>query len=230
MPAASSTKFFIARWQASPSNLIQPSRSTTNRRRRKLIKLCIAANFAEVFLAREGHSNPIGINFLEKVQLPHLASIYGAMLAGVGYVLMGAGIPSQIPGLLDAFAAHRPAEYRLSVTGAVPGETQDPTVHFDPADYAGATLPSLTRPTFLAIVSSHTLARAFSAAPPAASTASSSKAPPAGGHNAPPRGKLQLNEAGRPLYGQPAITSTWKKMRAPSACPSGSHRGRMQRF
>ena len=61
---------------------------------RKLIELCVIANFVEVFLAREGHRNPVGINFLEKVQLPHLASIYGAMLAGVGYVLMGAGIPA----------------------------------------------------------------------------------------------------------------------------------------
>ena len=46
-------------------------------------EMCIAANFVEVFLAREGHSNPVGINYLEKIQLPHLPSIYGAMLAGV---------------------------------------------------------------------------------------------------------------------------------------------------
>ena len=65
----------------------------------------MVANFVEVFLAREGHDNPVGINYLEKVQIPHLASIYGAMLAGVGCVLMGAGIPLQIPGVLDAYAA-----------------------------------------------------------------------------------------------------------------------------
>jgi nitronate monooxygenase len=173
-----------------------------NREPRKLIELCIAANFAEVFLAREGHSNPVGINFLEKVQLPHLASIYGAMLAGVGYVLMGAGIPNQIPGILDAFAAHRPAEYRLSVTGAVPGETEDPSIHFDPADYAGATLPSLTRPTFLAIVSSHTLAASLLRRASGRVDGFIVEGPTAGGHNAPPRGKLQLNAAGEPLYGQ----------------------------
>ncbi len=61
----------------------------------------MVSNFVEVFLAREDHTNPVGINFLEKVQMPHLASIYGAMLAGVGYVLMGAGIPLHIPGVLD---------------------------------------------------------------------------------------------------------------------------------
>src|SRR5271165_2648092 len=106
---------------------------------RKLVELCMLANFVEVFLAREGHENPVGINFLEKVQLPHLASIYGAMLAGVGYVLMGAGIPLHIPGVLDAYAANRPAEYKLAVAGATPD--QDTMMHFDPSDYVEGPLP-----------------------------------------------------------------------------------------
>ena len=57
------------------------------------LELVILANFAEVFLAKEGHDGLVGINYLEKIQLPHLPSIYGAMLAGVDYILMGAGIP-----------------------------------------------------------------------------------------------------------------------------------------
>jgi len=57
---------------------------------RELIELCIVANFVEVFLASEGHHNPVGINYLEKIQIPHLPSLCGVMLAGVGYVLMGA--------------------------------------------------------------------------------------------------------------------------------------------
>ncbi len=81
---------------------------------RKLVELCMVSNFVEVFLAREGHKNPVGINYLEKVQMPHLSSLYGAMLAGVGYVLMGAGIPLHIPGVLDAFVAQHAAEYRLA--------------------------------------------------------------------------------------------------------------------
>ena len=81
----------------------------------------MVSNFVEVFLAREGHKNPVGINFLEKVQMPHLSSIYGAMLAGVGYVLMGAGIPLHIPGVLDAFAAHHAAEYKLGSGGRAAG-------------------------------------------------------------------------------------------------------------
>ena len=59
------------------------------------------SNFVEVFLAKENHAGLVGINLLEKVQMPTLASLYGAMLAGVDYVLMGAGIPTQIAKVLD---------------------------------------------------------------------------------------------------------------------------------
>ena len=79
---------------------------------RELIELCIVANFVEVFLAREGHDGPVGINYLEKIQLPVLPSIYGAMLAGVAAVLMGAGIPIRVPGILDAFVLHTAADTR----------------------------------------------------------------------------------------------------------------------
>jgi nitronate monooxygenase len=167
---------------------------------RKLIELCMVSNFVEVFLAREGHKNPVGINFLEKVQLPHLPSIYGAMLAGVGYVLMGAGIPLHIPGVLDAFAMHHPGEYKLTVTGAVPG--QDTQMVLDPAEFAEGPLPILHRPRFLAIVSSNTLATTMLRRASGRVDGLVIETPTAGGHNAPPRGKLQLNEAGEPVYGE----------------------------
>lgn len=167
---------------------------------RKLVELCIVSNFVEVFLAREGHKNPVGINFLEKVQMPHLASIYGAMLAGVGYVLMGAGIPLHIPGVLDAYAAHQAAEYKLAVTGAAPD--LDTLMHFDPADYVEGALPNLNRPRFLAIVSSNTLAATMLRRANGRVDGFVIESPTAGGHNAPPRGKLQLSATGEPIYGE----------------------------
>jgi nitronate monooxygenase len=167
---------------------------------RKVVELCIVSNFVEVFLAKEGHKNPVGINFLEKVQMPHLSSIYGAMLAGVGYVLMGAGIPLHIPGVLDAFAAHRPSEYKLSITGAAQG--QDTAMLFDPAEYAEGPLPLLHRPRFLAIVSSNTLATTMLRRATGRVDGLVIESPTAGGHNAPPRGKLQLNDSGEPVYGE----------------------------
>jgi nitronate monooxygenase len=167
---------------------------------RKMIELCMVSNFVEVFLAREDHKNPVGINFLEKVQMPHLASIYGAMLAGVGYVLMGAGIPLHIPGVLDLFAMHHAAEYKLSVTGAAQG--QDTQMHFNPADYAEGFLPLLHRPRFLAIVSSNTLATTMLRRATGRVDGLVIESPTAGGHNAPPRGKLQLTAGGEPVYGE----------------------------
>ena len=167
---------------------------------RKLIELCIVSNFAEVFLAKEGHKNPVGINFLEKVQMPHLASIYGAMLAGVGYVLMGAGIPLHIPGVLDAFVAHHVAEYKLAVTGAL--ADQNTMMDLNPAGYAEGPMPVLHRPRFLAIVSSNTLAATMLRRANGRVDGFVIEGPTAGGHNAPPRGKLQLNAAGEPVYGE----------------------------
>jgi nitronate monooxygenase len=166
---------------------------------RKVVELCIVSNFVEVYLAREGHKNDVGINFLEKVQMPHMSSIYGAMLAGVGYVLMGAGIPLHIPGVIDALAAQRPAEYKLSVAGAAAG--QDTAMQFDPADFVEGPLPVLRRPRFLAIVSSNTLATTMLRRATGRVDGLVLETPTAGGHNAPPRGKLQLNASGEPVYG-----------------------------
>jgi nitronate monooxygenase len=167
---------------------------------RKVVELCIVSNFVEVYLARDGHKNPVGINFLEKVQMPHLASIFGAMLAGVGYVLMGAGIPLHIPGVLDALAGLRPAHYHLAVTGA--SQDQDTAMNFDPADYVQSPLPLLDRPRFLAIVSSNTLATTMLRRATGRVDGLVIETPIAGGHNAPPRGKLLLNANGEPIYGE----------------------------
>ena len=166
----------------------------------ELVELLVLANFVEVFLAREGHENPVGINFLEKIQLPHLPSIYGAMLAGVGYVLMGAGIPAKIPGVLDLFVNHQPATYPLFVTGAQ--EEDDTTLRFDPAQFGRSDLKPLTRPVFFAIVSSSTLAATLAKKANGRVDGFIVEGHTAGGHNAPPRGKMQLSEDGQALYGE----------------------------
>ena len=64
-------------------------------------KLLAVSSFVEVWLAKEGHNGLIGMNILEKIQLAIPAQLYGAMLADVDYILIGAGIPAQIPRLLD---------------------------------------------------------------------------------------------------------------------------------
>jgi nitronate monooxygenase len=163
-------------------------------------ELCIVANFVEVFLAREGHENGVGINYLEKIQLPLLASIYGAMLAGVSYVLIGAGIPLKIPGVLDALAVHEPSSYPLPVTGAQDGD--DTTMNFVPREYMECDLPPLRRPDFLAIIASNTLAITMVRKANGKVNGFIVEGPTAGGHNAPPRGKPIFNESGEPVYGE----------------------------
>lgn len=167
---------------------------------RHLIELCIVANFAEIFLAREGHDNPVGMNYLEKIQIPHLPSIYGAMLAGVGYILMGAGIPLKIPGILDRFANHEPATYPLHVVGALEGD--DMSVKFNPRDYMERDLSPLTRPRFLAIIASNTLAATMVKRANGRVDGFIIEGPTAGGHNAPPRGKVAFDSSGEPVYGE----------------------------
>ncbi len=166
----------------------------------ELKELCVVANFVEVILAREGHDNPVGINYLEKVQLPHLPSIYGAMLAGVGYVLMGAGVPLKIPGVLDRFTNHEPATYLLQVTGAQ--DDDDRTMVFTPREFVGRDLPPLTRPKFIAIIASNTLATTMLKRADGKVDGFVIEGYTAGGHNAPPRGKLQLDERGEAIYGE----------------------------
>ena len=166
----------------------------------ELQELCVVANFVEVTLAREGHNNAVGINYLEKIQLPHLPSIYGAMLAGVGYVLVGAGVPLKIPGVLDRFAHHEPSTYLLQVTGA--NESDDRTLAFTPKTVVARDLPPLTRPKFLAIVSSNTLATTMLKKADGKVDGFVIEGYTAGGHNAPPRGKLQLDASGEAIYGE----------------------------
>jgi nitronate monooxygenase len=167
---------------------------------REIQELCIAANFVEVFLAREGHDNPVGINYLEKIQLPHLPSLYGAMLAGVGYVLMGAGIPLKIPGAIDCLAGHERATYPLHVTGA--HDDEDATMTFVPAEFMECELTRLARPKFFAIISSNVLAATILKRATGRVDGFVIEGPTAGGHNAPPRGKLQLDESGDAIYGE----------------------------
>ena len=158
------------------------------------------SSFVEVWLAKEGHAGPVGINLLTKIQMGNLAFLYGAMLAGVDYVIMGAGIPREIPGALDAFAAGQPATLRLDLEGAAAGQTE--LLRLDPAAlWEGAAPPALARPRFLPIIASNLLATMLIKKATGRIDGFVIEAPTAGGHNAPPRDRGVSAETGEPLYG-----------------------------
>jgi nitronate monooxygenase len=166
-----------------------------------LTQITVAGNFVEVWLAKEGHDNPVGINVLEKLQLHNMPSLYGAMLADVDYVIVGAGIPLQIPGLLDSYVNHEPTNYRLDVYNTTPED--DFRVYFDPEEnFPGIAeqVGQLKRPFFLPIISSVVLAQAMLKRASGEVNGFVIEMPSAGGHNAPPRKNL-LDENGEPLYG-----------------------------
>ncbi|MDQ3264629.1 MAG: nitronate monooxygenase [Myxococcota bacterium] len=162
-------------------------------------RVAILSTFVEVWLAKEGHSAAVGLNLLTKVQPPTLPSLYGAILAGVDVVLMGAGIPREIPLALDHLAAHQPATLRLEVTGSTADQVE--LLRFDPRRHWEGT-PALRRPRFLAIVSSNSLATMLTRKATGRVDGFVVEGPTAGGHNAPPRGPPRFNDRGEPIYGQ----------------------------
>ncbi|MBK7892350.1 MAG: nitronate monooxygenase [Bdellovibrionales bacterium] len=163
-----------------------------------LSQLTVVASFVEVYLAKEGHDGLVGFNLLEKVHLPNLACLYGAVLAGVDAVLMGAGIPREIPGVLDLLSQNKTATLKVPVVGS----SEDAVMSFDPSIVMAGCLPDgLKRPHFYPIVSSSVLAQSLKKKSTGEVNGFIVEGPLAGGHNAPPRGPMRLNEAGEPIYG-----------------------------
>lgn len=164
-----------------------------------LEELLVVGGFMEVFLAKEGHSGQIGMNLLEKIQVSNPATIYGAMLAGLDYLMMGAGIPVEIPGLLDQYAAGADGSLSLTIEGDPKGVVT--ALNFSPHRIIANPPSSLKRPAFFAIVSSNVLARTMVTRATGRVDGIVVEDHTAGGHNAPPRGELQLTETGEPIYG-----------------------------
>lgn len=189
-------KYFIEGGKA-PDAPFRPLPKLTIDTSQEAEELCVIGNFCEVWLAKEGHNGLVGINCLEKIQMGTPSAIFGAMLAGVDYVLMGAGIPREIPHLITEFAAGRPGQ----ITADVAGGTITRHIRTDPQAVMGPHLPALTRPKFLAIISVDALATYLYRDPQIRPDGFVIEGPTAGGHNAPPRGKMQLDEQGEPIYG-----------------------------
>jgi NAD(P)H-dependent flavin oxidoreductase YrpB (nitropropane dioxygenase family) len=177
----------------------------SEKRNRDIDEITALSCFGEIELAH--NNNPtaqVGINLLDKIRVPQLAALYGSMLAGVDYILMGAGIPRHVPGILDKFADGQPASVKFDVEGG-----EETEVTFDPSEFLGRPAPKLKRPKFLAIITSAALASNLSKKASGKVDGFVVETSIAGGHNAPPRGPLQLDASGEPIYGprdEPELT------------------------
>ena len=160
-------------------------------------ELAVVGNFAEVWLAKEGHDGVVGINCLEKIQLATPTALLGAMLGGVDYVLMGAGIPREVPQLLRALAAGEVGRIPVDVAGQ----------HEAPLRRGRPARPARRRPAAAhpARLPRHRLARPARLVPAPRPgdlpRRLRRRAPPGRRPLGPPRGKMQLDEHGAPVYG-----------------------------
>lgn len=197
-----SEKYFIPGGK-SPETPFKPTPAHTLEMKPHSCELLIVSNFVEVFLAKEGHEGPVGVNYLEKIQLPTLPSLFGAMLAGVDFVLMGGGIPLSIPGVLDGLSRLDTVELKIHV--------EDNPQHlayshvFDPKAFCPGSLPKLTRPKFLAIVSSDIAAKTLVRRSTGFVDGFIVEDHTAGGHNAPPRRTDRAEMPSLPQFGQKDI-------------------------
>jgi len=182
-----------------PSQPFKPARVLTEEHTGDEHDVLVVANFVEVYLAKEGHDGLVGINFLEKIQSPTLPSLYGAMLAGVDVIAVGAGIPREIPGVIDRLTTHQPVQIDIHVLGKVSAGPH--RLHFDPAEVVKSPAGALARPMFFPIVASVTLANMLVKKSTSPIDGLIVEDHTAGGHNATPRGRMQLSGQGEPVYG-----------------------------
>lgn len=174
----------------------------------RLVELTVAAGFVEVYLAKEGHDGRVGINLLRKIELPLPATVYGAILAGVDAVLVGAGSPAEIPALVRGLAAHEDVTLDVRVMGARSSDGLG-AMTFSPRGMLGRAAAAvaasdlravLAVPAVLAIVASTDLAAGLAGDPRTRPDGFVVEGQIAGGHNAPPRGPRRTDELGQPVY------------------------------
>lgn len=167
----------------------------------EIIELLIVTAFAEVWLAKEGHSGKIFINFLHKIELPLIYALYGAMLAGVDGIIVGAGNPEGLPAICQNLSRHEAISQDISVLYRASGEKF--VIAFDPQQIAGGKLTHipLSKPAFLAIVSLEGLVEMLAQSSSGAPDGFIIEHHTAGGHNANPLGPPRMDSSGQPLYG-----------------------------
>ena len=124
------------------------------------------------------------------------AGILGAMLANVDYVIMGAGIPREIPRFITEISQKKSSYITVDI---VNGDSQRITI--DPSEFVDISKIEFVRPMFLAIIINDVLAAYLARDESSRPDGFIIEGPSAGGHNAPPRGKIEFDAENEPIYG-----------------------------
>jgi NAD(P)H-dependent flavin oxidoreductase YrpB (nitropropane dioxygenase family) len=156
-------------------------------------RLSAISAYVEVTRARSGHRGKVGINVMWKCALTVLPTIYGAMLAGVDALLCGAGVPMELPDIVQRIRAGESLAYQpLSGTGT--------HVRLEIApDHPAPLLEGTDAPRLMPVLSNFAFPkrildiweREYAGARPFAFVLENHLA---GGHNAPPRNKSDFAE------------------------------------
>ena len=156
-------------------------------------RLSILATYIEVKRAKNGHRGKVGVNVMWKCAVTVLPTILGAMLGGADALICGAGVPIELPEILQGLRAGRSLAFRpLCGTGT--------HVAIDlAADPMASLLGGLEAPRMIPILSNYAFPRRIldvwereqGGVRPFAFVLEDHRA---GGHNAPPRNKESFSE------------------------------------
>ncbi len=177
----------------------------------ELINLIVCGNFCLGVLGKEEHKNPVSINYLKKIDLHFPYALFGIMLAEIDEVSIGAGLATQVPGILNSYARGEAVVYHCLVEGIYGAKTKSIPITFDPRKHFGL-MPDLKRPNFLPIVSNHRVANIFLQKTTGEIYAFVAENNLAGGHNSNPFDKKLLDENGETMYG-PKDETDYNEMR-----------------
>lgn len=156
-------------------------------------RLSVIAAYVEVMRAKQGHRGKVGINVMWKCALTVLPSIYGAMIGGVDALLCGAGVPMELPDIVRKIRAGEDMDYKpLHGTGTNAGLSIA-------QDNSSSLFAEREPPKIMPILSNFAFPkrildiweREFDGARPFAFILENHEA---GGHNAPPRNKVEFGE------------------------------------
>lgn len=155
-------------WRGFRWEFAQTTGSDTIEACRKNEVLAIIGAWVEVTLAFDiaGEDADIGVNLMWELSQAFLPYLYGALLANAKYIMVGAGIPRNLAGIVTDLCHHCATDRELTVSlvdnAKGLGYLSSYKIQFDPSKYVEGNPPMIELPTVAPIISSNILIRVVS--------------------------------------------------------------------